>query len=453
MTPYNQIFQLHKDGMNNSQITSQLGNVTRKTVITALKLAEQNNFTYPPQEPLTDTEIHRILHPKQGRTERMPDFDSVWFQLSLPGQSIAKIWAQYVEECKRNGIKPYSKTVFQELIAEQKRKRNPLEYKSAVDVFFIKDAFVDEHGNKRAVILAMMRTTGFVIGTVSKGKETREWIHALIRLIHQMGGFPDECAFVGHLPKAIKEQTVDCLQYYGSSVVVESRNGDLIDIGHKILKEMNLTTMDTAFEAISIMNAACAEHNEQCISGSSILSRKHAHAIECTVLNEMPKNDYDLTEYTVASVQYYHVRVEGMYYSVPFEYRNEKMTVYISDKYVELNVGGITVYIHDKLSGTPGKYSTDRDHVPNEEAIPWGEVSGRSLRIWAEKIGPYTLNTINYLLRVRTYEVQAFRICDTILHMSSKYGYEALESACKDAWDNKAVSYGFISERLKTGTK
>ena len=63
MTPYNQIFQMHAEGANNSEIERTLGLVTRKTIITTLKLADKQGFVYQPDEK-SDTEIHRILHRK-----------------------------------------------------------------------------------------------------------------------------------------------------------------------------------------------------------------------------------------------------------------------------------------------------------------------------------------------------------------------------------------------------
>ena len=101
MTPYNQIFQLHNKGLNNSQIEKAIGSITRKTVITVLKLTKEKGFVYSDQtEPLTDTEIHRILHSKKDKGTRMPDIDSVMFDLSLPKNSIAKIWKCYSEKIR-----------------------------------------------------------------------------------------------------------------------------------------------------------------------------------------------------------------------------------------------------------------------------------------------------------------------------------------------------------------
>ena len=40
-------------------------------------------------------------------------------------------------------------------------------------------------------------------------------------------------------------------------------------------------------------------------------------------------------------------------------------------------------------------------------------------------------------------------MCNTVLHLSSQYTSEALESACKTAWEHNTVSYRFIAESLK----
>ena len=73
MTPYNGILQLHTEGKNNTEIVRLVGDVSRKTVITVLKLAEEYEFAYPPEKTMTDLEIHRLLHPKKSNTDRVPN--------------------------------------------------------------------------------------------------------------------------------------------------------------------------------------------------------------------------------------------------------------------------------------------------------------------------------------------------------------------------------------------
>lgn len=167
---------------------------------------------------------------------------------------------------------------------------------------------------------------------------------------------------------------------------------------------------------------------------------------ENIAIYKLPKDDYDLIEYTEVTPQFNHVQIDNMYYSIPFEFRHEKLTAYISEQFVEIHSDGMVLCVHDRLTGRPGQYQTEADHIPNEKDIPWNEPSGKSFRSWADKIGPFTRKTIDYWLGRPTLEVQAYKTCSTVLHLS-----EALERACKDAWAQKEVSYRFIIESLKNG--
>lgn len=95
MTPYNDILRLHSEGLNNSAIERELGNVTRKTVISTIQLANKYGLTFPFKSPLSDLDIHRILHPKKSREQRKPNMDKIMFQLSLPSQNIIQLWNEY----------------------------------------------------------------------------------------------------------------------------------------------------------------------------------------------------------------------------------------------------------------------------------------------------------------------------------------------------------------------
>ena len=122
MTPYNDIFVLHQTGLNHSQIERKLGTVTRKTIISVLQLAEKYSFRYNPEDGLSDTDIHRILHPKKNKKDRMPNLDVCFYRLGLPDQSIAGLRSLYAEECARRGVTPYSRSMFQNIIAEERHK-------------------------------------------------------------------------------------------------------------------------------------------------------------------------------------------------------------------------------------------------------------------------------------------------------------------------------------------
>ncbi len=447
MTPYNQIFQMHAEGANNSEIERTLGLVTRKTIITTLKLADKQGFVYQPDEK-SDTEIHRILHPKKDKSQREPNIEQIMFRLGLPEQSIAKVWKDYIAE----NPKGYGKSSFQTIIRENKAKYTLPEYKSVVDLRFIKAAFVDEEDKKVNCLFARLRYSGALFFVTFDNAKTRTWIHAITRIIHSLHGVPDEFCFIGNVPKAVLAETEDCLRYYGIELTTAKRTSAdpfQVWIG-SALKKLNAADKNSEQTKYSLLHGMVVEYNEQVYFETANFTRRDAWREECKVLRLTPDEDYDLLEYTDVTVQMNrHIEVDGCYYSVPFEYRHEKLTAYLTDRFIEVCYLDAVICVHDRLKDGSGRYSTLPEHLVPDYKVPFGETSGKSLRSWARKIGPYTEIAIDYLLRARTYEIQAYKICDTILHLSTQYGYETLEYSCKHAVEAKHITYQEVTNGCK----
>ena len=61
------------------------------------------------------------------------------------------------------------------------------------------------------------------------------------------------------------------------------------------------------------------------------------HEEELPLLNPLPLHPYELAEWKQATVQFnYHIAIDSMYYSVPFEYIKRKVDVRITDTMVEI---------------------------------------------------------------------------------------------------------------------
>lgn len=448
MTPYNQIFQMHAEGANNSEIERCLGTVTRKTIITALKLADEMGFAYQPDEK-SDTEIHRILHPKKDKAQREPNIERSMFLLSLPNQSIAKVWTGYIAE----NSKGYGKSSFQTIIRENKSKYPLPKYESVLELRFIKAAFVDEEEHKVSCLFARLRHSGTLFFVTFDNAKARTWIHAIIRIIHSLHGMPDEFCFIGNVPKAVFAETEDCLRYYGAELTKTKRSSaDPFQAWIGIaLKRLNSADKDSEQTKYSLLCDMVAEYNEQAYFETTNFTRRDAWREECKVLRPVPDEDYDLLEYTDVRVQMNrHIEVDGCYYSVPFKYRHEKLTAYLTDRFIEVCYLDTIICVHDRLKDGSGRYSTLPEHIVPDYKVPFGETSGKSLRSWAKKIGPYTERAIDFLLHARTYEIQAYKICDTILHLSTLYGYEVLENSCKNAIEAKHITYQEIKNACKS---
>lgn len=88
---------------------------------------------------------------------------------------------------------------------------------------------------------------------------------------------------------------------------------------------------------------------------------------ELPLLTKLPATPYELAEWKQATVQYnYHISVERMLYSIPFEYIGRKVDVRVTDKTIEVFYNLNRIASHRRLYGRPGQYSTIVEHMPED---------------------------------------------------------------------------------------
>ena len=449
MTPYNDIFALHQNGLNHSQIERELGTVTRKTIISALQLAEKYSFHYNPEDGLSDTDIHRILHPKKNRIDKMPNLDVCFYRLGLPGQSIAGLRSLYAEECALRGVTPYSRSMFQNIIAEERHRFNR-EYSPVMEVLYVKNA-VAEGGKLLSFLFYRYCDTGYTSFTYVKDRKTRTWIHSVIQAIKDVDVSADTFRYLGRIPSKVRDETADCISFYGMRLEETGKNRESDDFRQWVSETIRIVNDDRSDASRTfLLTRACAAYNSRPFFSSDKFTIEDAHRIAVSESYPLPDRDYDLVEYTeVKPFINFHVKIDGVFYSVPFMFRHDRLTAYVSDRLIEIYHGDAIVAVHGVLDGSRGRYSTDPSHLPQDNEIPYGEVSGRSLRSWAGAIGPYTRMVVDRWLTSRQYEAQAYISCNALLHMTDSCDRSRIEEACRVACENKEMSYKSVMQIIK----
>ena len=88
-------------------------------------------------------------------------------------------------------------------------------------------------------------------------------------------------------------------------------------------------------------------------------SRAACFAEEKLFLQPLPAAPFELAVWKVATVQYnYHINVERMNYSVPYEYIKQQVDVRLTRTTVEIFFAGTRIASHLRLHGRPNQYST-----------------------------------------------------------------------------------------------
>ena len=161
----------------------------------------------------------------------------------------------------------------------------------------------------------------------------------------------------------------------------------------------------------------------------------------------------ELAEWKQATVQFnYHISVDGMLYSVPFEYIKRKVDIRVTDKTIEIFYNHTRIASHPHLHGRKGQYATIVEHMP-EDHQKYLEWNGNRFRQWAERIGINTYKVVDAILTSKTVEQQTYRSCMGLLKLADKYSVSALEAACAKALSYSASpSYKSIKNILSTGS-
>ena len=174
---------------------------------------------------------------------------------------------------------------------------------------------------------------------------------------------------------------------------------------------------------------------------------------EKPLLSPLPATRFELSDWKTATVQFnYHISVDGMLYSVPYEYIKKIVDVKVTDTTIEIFYNHNRIASHRRLKGRPGQYSTITEHMP-EDHQKYLEWNGDRFCKWAERIGINTYTVVNAILTSKRVEQQTYRSCMGLLKLTDKYSEALLEAACKKALSYTASpSYKSIKNILVTGS-
>jgi hypothetical protein len=179
----------------------------------------------------------------------------------------------------------------------------------------------------------------------------------------------------------------------------------------------------------------------------SVFLEEEKHALQ-----SLPVSAYELAFWKIAIVQFnYHITIEKMHYSVPYEYIKHQVDVRITRKVVEVFFHNHRICSHPRLYGREGQYSTVTEHMPadHQKYLQWN--SERFIS-WAEKVGLQTVIVVKAILAAHKIEQQGYRSCMALLKLADRYSVTRVEAACARALSyTPSPSYKNISTILKSG--
>lgn len=145
-------------------------------------------------------------------------------------------------------------------------------------------------------------------------------------------------------------------------------------------------------------------------------------------LRHLPRTRYKLTEWKTAKVQpNYHIQVDRMYYSVPYEYVREQVEIRLTPDLLEFYFKDVRIASHKRLTGDIGQYSTSVEHMPDHHRL-YLDHNPENNRAWAKSIGPSMEKFVDSMLEQNA-EKKALSILSALRNIAEKYEPTTLEKS------------------------
>ena len=392
MTKYREIIRLTGLGFSQRNIMASCG-VAQKTVVKVQKRARELNLSWPLDESMTDVELQRLMFSKDSsvsQNKRMPDYDYIHKELLRNGVSKKLLWTEYMEDCRANGGDPlmYSQFCYHIQPDEQKRRatmhinRKPgeqVEVDWAGDPATIIDPDTGEI-LKAYIFVGVMTYSQYAYVEAFLDMKQKSWITAHVHMYEFFGGVarilvPDNCKTAvvhngGWKDQQINETYQEMAEHYGTAII-PARVRTPKDKPNAEGTVGNISTWITAalrneqFFSLAELNRAIREKLEQ--FNQRLFQKKEGSRLdlfledEKPLLSPLPATHFELSDWKTATVQFnYHISVDGMLYSVPYEYIKKKVYVKVTDTTIEIFYNHNRIASHRRLKGEYEKISVNK---------------------------------------------------------------------------------------------
>jgi len=139
---------------------------------------------------------------------------------------------------------------------------------------------------------------------------------------------------------------------------------------------------------------------------------------ELSVLQQLPEGDYECAQFKTVSVHPdSHVVFEEDFYSVPHQYRGERVDLRITDQKIEVFLELKRIALHPRVRSRNGAYNTQLDHLP-ENARAYLEATPQNILSQAKFISSDLAGLIDELFKENT--LGHFRRVQGLVRVSRK---------------------------------
>ena len=453
------VLELYFEGVSQRTISSSTGH-SRNTVSDVVHRAKKLGVVSL-NDAMTNPWLETFLFPEKQAIEKgyFPvDWEKVHKELQKKNVTLTLLHHEYATEAREGGKIPYAYRTFAEKYGKYAKKfkltmpirRKPGEVME-VDWAGSKLQMMDRSTGEMIpvyVFIATLPYSQFSYVEAFLDMKSANWLIAHIHALEYFGGVPE--TFVPDnlktgVTKALRgepllNETYRELADYYRTVIVPGRvrkpkdkasvEGTVGYISRQIIAPLrnyqcfHIEDLNhQIFEKLEEINTIDFQKRP----GSR---KKVFEEEEKSYLQQLPQTRYKLTEWKTAKVQLnYHIQVERVHYSVPYDYVREYVDIRLTSDLIEVYFKEARIASHKRLYGEVGQYSTNTDHMPDNHRL-YLEHNPENNQKWAESVGPSMTQFVSNILEINA-EKKALNILSTLRNLSTKYAKKDMEKAAE----------------------
>jgi len=330
------------------------------------------------------------------------------------------------------------------------------------------DVVIPETGEirKAQIFVGMLPCSGYTYAEATWDQKKPSWIGSHVRMFEFFGGVPrylipdnlKSAVSVAGWNNLVLNRTYEDMADHYRVIIQPTRPGKPKDkslvelavkqVGRSILfclrnhtffglQELN----DKIYELLIKLNNRETKRIPQG-------RKKLFNELEKNILKPLPEKAYEYAEFLIQSVQVdYTINLGGHYYSVPYQFIGQKVTIKVTEKFVEIFCKEKSIATHPR-SAVLGESTINSLHMPdNHKAIKqWS--SERLLEV-SGFIGEQTRLFISLLEPKNMNEIRRYKTGYNLQKLVNQYGENLVNQACAHAIELKALNMEHIKNILK----
>lgn len=457
MINYRKILELYFEGTSQRTISSSTGHSRNKISEVIARTKKLGIETL--DDSMTNPSLEILLFPEKQAIEKgfFPvDWEKVHKELQKKNITLSLLHYEYAMQAREGGKIPYAYRTFCENYGKYAKKykltmpirRKPgeiMEVDWAGTTLKIIDRSTGEVITAYIFIATLPYSQYSYVEAFLDMKSTN-WLIAHIHAFEYFGGVPETLVPDNLKTGVIKAQRTEPilneayreLADYYRIVIVPSRvrkpkdkasvEGTVGYISRQIIASLrhyqcfHIEDLNQRIlEKLGEINAS--EFQKRSGSRQSIFEEE-----EKSYLQQLPQTRYKLSEWKVATVGLnYHIQVDWMNYSVPYDYVRERVDIRLTTDLIEVYFKEARIASHKRLKGEVGQYSTNKNHMPDNHR-QYLDHNPENNRQWAETIGLSMAEFVSYILEINV-EKKALNILASLRNLSRKYTNNDMEKA------------------------